>query len=133
MQTIKIGSRDECVVDASAFQFVPAHECREEREAGGVAGSPAVGARAVAFEVEDGGLFCFPARVGFEEGIEFAEQTGGGTDDDGVAVAAEFLEVALDAIERGGAIVIAASEEAGLWLHYGQWIGLFHWWWRSKK
>lgn len=103
----------ERVVDAAAFQFVPAHECGEEREAGGIGGSPAIGARAVAFEVEDGGLFCFPARVGFEEGIEFVEQTCGGVDDDGVAVAAEFLEVALDAIERGGAIFLAASEEGG--------------------
>lgn len=103
----------ESVVDATAFQFVPADDSGEEREPGGIGGSPAIGARAVAFEVEDGGLFCFPARVGFEQGIEFVEQTGGGIDDDGVAVAAEFLEIALDAVEGCGAIFFAASEEGG--------------------
>jgi len=103
----------ERVVDATALEFVPADDCGEEREAGGVAGGPAIGAQAVGFEVEDGGLFGFPARVGFEQGIEFVEQTGGGIDDDGVAVAAEFLEVALDAVEGGGAIFLAAFEGGG--------------------
>ena len=58
-------------------------------------------------------MFCFPARVGFEQGIEFVEQTGGGIDDDGVAVAAEILEVALDAVEGCGAMFLAAFEEGG--------------------
>ena len=103
----------ECVVDATALEFVPAHDSEEEWEAGCVAGGPAIGARAVGFEVEDGGLFCFPSRVGFEQGIEFVEQACGGIDDDGVAVAAEFLEVALDAVEGGGGMFLAAFEEGG--------------------
>jgi len=93
------------VLDQAALQLVVAHDGREDGQAGGVGGGPAVGAELVALEVEGRRARCHPAVVGLAGLVELVEHAVDRIDDEGVA--AQTVSV----IDRGVLTVSAKRDE----------------------
>src|SRR5579872_4008565 len=90
-------SEAKSVRDLAAGGFVVAHEPRENRQAGGVGGSPRERALRVILQIPHGGGACVPRTIGIDAGtIEFVEPAIVVVEDQDVAVARSGIGVTLD-------------------------------------